>query len=119
VSGALNAEAAVKVYLVFLFWIALNQVRTLAAHAYASDGRTWSHVEQVLDSNTFDRGFLAELWAPLGMRYHALHHLIPPLPYHSLGEAHKRLIERLPADSAYRRTLRPGLWHAMRDVFLR
>ena len=34
---------------------------------------------------------LSVLWAPVGLRYHALHHLMPSMPYHSLGEAHRRL----------------------------
>jgi hypothetical protein len=37
---------------------------------------------------------------PLGLRYHALHHLFPSLPYHALGTAHRRLIVALPPDSA-------------------
>jgi len=44
------------------------------------------------------------LWAPVGLRYHALHHLLPNLPYHSLGAAHRRLLAQLPADSPYRAT---------------
>jgi fatty acid desaturase len=39
----------------------------------------------------------------VGLRYHALHHLMPRLPYHNLGTAHRRLVEALPADHAYRR----------------
>ena len=42
------------------------------------------------------------LWAPVGLRYHALHHLMPRLPYHNLGIAHRRLVEALPVDHAYR-----------------
>ncbi len=38
---------------------------------------------------------------PVGLRYHALHHLFPFLPYHNLGKAHARLIARLPAGSPY------------------
>ena len=28
----------------------------------------------------------------VGLRYHALHHLMPSMPYHSLPEAHRRLV---------------------------
>jgi hypothetical protein len=45
---------------------------------------------------------------PVGLRYHGLHHLLPSLPYHSLGIAHRRLMAQLPADSPYRSTIRGG-----------
>jgi len=30
-------------------------------------------------------------WAPVGLRYHALHHYFPGIPYHNLGFAYQRL----------------------------
>jgi fatty acid desaturase len=104
-----------QAYAIFLSWIVLNQVRTLVAHGYANGTtRAISYVDQVLDTNTFPRGrLLPNLWAPLGLRYHALHHLIPSLPYHAMGEAHRRLMQRLPPDSPYHRTIKPGLWQAL------
>ncbi len=98
-----------KMYVVMFFWIAVNQVRTLAAHRYSSDGDAMHYVHQLLDTHTFPRGFLAELWAPLGLRYHALHHLVPSLPYHAMGEAHRRLMRHLPEGSPYHRTVRNSL----------
>lgn len=53
---------------------------------------------------------MPEFWAPLGLRYHALHHLLPMMPYHSLSEAHARLMTQLPPGSPYHRTVRRGLW---------
>jgi fatty acid desaturase len=101
----------IKLYLVFFFWIGVNQLRTLAAHRYAGDGDPLNYCEQLLDTNTFPNGgVMPELWAPLGMRYHALHHLVPSLPYHAMGEAHRRLMSSLPADSPYHRTVQSGLW---------
>jgi fatty acid desaturase len=47
---------------------------------------------QYLDSvNVPPPAPLSALWAPVGLRYHALHHLMPGVPYHSLSEAHRRL----------------------------
>ena len=70
----------------------LNQLRTLVAHLWENDGQPMTVTAQYLDSvNVPPPSPFAELWAPVGLRYHALHHLMPSLPYHSLGEAHRRL----------------------------
>ena len=109
-----------KTYLVFLFWILLNQVRTLVAHRYTNEVNTpLSYLDQLLDTNTFPHGrLLPELWAPVGLRYHALHHLLPLMPYHSMAEAHMRLIGQLAPDSPYHRTVRPGLWPVLKSIVL-
>ena len=116
--GWIDWSSVGKVYLVFLFWISLNQVRTLAAHRYRNDvNAPVTYLDQLLDTNTFPRGgFLPELWAPVGLRYHALHHLLPTMPYHAMAEAHSRLVERLPAGSPYHQTLRKGLWPVLSDL---
>jgi fatty acid desaturase len=80
----------------------LNQVRTLVAHLWENDGEPMSVTAQFLDSvNVPPPATLPALWAPVGLRYHALHHLLPGVPYHSLGEAHRRLCKELDAGSAY------------------
>jgi fatty acid desaturase len=118
IAGSISWNTLAQAYLVFLFWIAVNQVRTLVAHRYASDAdHPVSYLDQLLDTNTFPRGrWLPELWAPVGLRYHALHHLLPMLPYHAAREAHGRLMRQLPPDSPYHRTVRSGLWPALRSV---
>jgi fatty acid desaturase len=82
--------------------IVLNQVRTLVAHLWENEGEVMSTTAQYLDSvNVPPPATLPALWAPVGLRYHALHHLLPGLPYHALSEAHRRLAGALPADSRY------------------
>ena len=80
----------------------INQIRTLAAHLWENDGKVMSITDQYLDSvNVPPPALLPELWAPVGLRYHALHHLLPSVPYHALPEAHRRLLAELPRDSSY------------------
>lgn len=80
----------------------LNQVRTLVAHLWENEGEAMTVTAQYLDSvNVPPPGVLPALWAPVGLRYHALHHLLPGVPYHSLGEAHRRLTAALDAGSCY------------------
>ena len=80
----------------------LNQLRTLVAHLWENEGEPMTVTAQFLDSvNVPPPGSIAELWAPVGLRYHALHHLMPSMPYHSLPEAHRRLVAALETDSSY------------------
>jgi fatty acid desaturase len=89
--------------------LAVNQVRTLAAHHYENEGEPMDAEEQLLDSINL-RGWplLTVLVAPVGLRYHALHHYLPYLPYHSLGKLHRTLLRELPQSAPYRATVRDG-----------
>lgn len=97
--------------------LTLNWVRTLAAHGYANRGDRMSHVEQFGDSiNVTGQTWLTVLLFPVGLRYHALHHLLPTLPYHNLGKAHRRLTEKLPADSPYHASSRSSYFGAVAQL---
>ncbi len=88
----------------------LNQLRTLVAHLWENEGEPMSVTAQYLDTvNVPPPGLFAGLWAPVGLRYHALHHLLPSLPYHALGEAHRRLVKELNAQSIYHESTHRGL----------
>ena len=87
-----------------------NQLRTLVAHLWENDGAAMTVTAQYLDSvNVPPPGALPLLWAPVGLRYHALHHLIPSLPYHSLAEAHRRLTAHLGSGTTFAEASHRGL----------
>jgi len=88
----------------------LNQVRTLVAHLWENEGEAMTVTAQYLDTvNVPPPALLPVLWAPVGLRYHALHHLLPGVPYHALGEAHRRLSAALDPASPYHKASYPGL----------
>ncbi len=106
-------------YLVFYCVLTVNHIRAMVAHRYTNEsGGEVGYEEQLLDSITIT-GFspVASVLAPVGLRYHSLHHLFPTLPYHSLGAAHARLLEALPPGHIYRKTLVPGVLAAFRAFF--
>lgn len=98
---------------------AVNQLRTLVAHGYANPGSRVDLAGQLADSINLASHPVTAGIAPLGLRHHALHHLLPELPYHSLGWVHRELVRRLPAESAYRRAGPRGLVRALAAALLR
>jgi fatty acid desaturase len=121
-----------------LCWLAVgaaisgvNAVRTLAAHRYDHDGQELTMSEQLLDSCTIaptraiDRsaaligGALHALVAPVGLRYHALHHWLPRLPYHNLGPTHRLLVATLQREAPYHATIERGFVPPLRDLVAR
>lgn len=111
VTGILPLRAFIIILAVQSGVMILNQIRTLVAHLWENEGDPISVTEQYLDSvNVPPPGLLPEIWAPVGLRYHALHHLLPSVPYHALPAAHRRLSTTLGADSSYHPANHPGLF---------
>lgn len=104
VSGIIPLRAFAIVLGVAALVAVVNQLRTLIAHLWENEGEPLTVTAQYLDSvNVPPPGVLPLFWAPVGLRYHALHHLLPSLPYHALAEAHRRLAASLDAGSPYHR----------------
>ena len=94
----------------------VNVLRTLGAHHYEGDGESMDRAAQLLDSIETPGAWWTEVWAPVGLRYHALHHYFPGIPYHHLPEAHRRLVEVLPPEAPFQKTLSPGLPSSLRRL---
>jgi fatty acid desaturase len=106
-----------RLYCLVIWTISLNYVRNLTAHRYVNGGRRMTYEGQIEDSLTIgERSILTLFLFPVGLRYHTLHHAFPLMPYHSMGEAHRRLMEGLPEDSVYRSTIVLGYWTAIREL---
>lgn len=104
-------------YLVSAVSSFINTVRTLGAHRYASDGTPLEREGQLADSIDTPGAFWTELWAPVGLRYHALHHYFPGIPYHNLKKAYRRLIQSLPPDSRHRQSTSLSLPHSLHGLY--
>jgi fatty acid desaturase len=115
-SGMLGLGTLVHFYLAMVTMFFLNSLRTVVAHRYRNrSGAPLGFQDQLLDSVNIEGNMVvAELIAPVGLRYHALHHLFPTIPYHNLGIAHRRLRTELPSNSFYHLTAEPSLWAAIR-----
>jgi len=102
-------------YAVAVVIFLLNSLRTLAAHAYRNPGdQLMSRSDEFLDSvNVPGIPFVSALWAPVGLRFHATHHLFPSMPYHELEKLHKALVADLPDNGAYLSTSRKSLFDAL------
>lgn len=116
--GILPYQLLLLWYVIAVLIFILNSLRTLAAHAYRNPGdHTLELAEQYLDSINIPGNFITGLWAPVGLRYHATHHLFMSLPYHNLGKAQQRLVHGLSDNTLYLQTVRKGLWDALTRIW--
>lgn len=117
VAGVYGPARLLEAYLVVAVVLFVNWIRVLAAHRYESGNQRMTFPAQVLDSIDHPSlPLLGELWAPLGLRLHAVHHLFPKLPYHRLGEARRRLARAIPRDGGYWSTEDPSLTASVRRL---
>jgi fatty acid desaturase len=115
--GALPVRAFLLWYAVVASILMVNHLRTLGAHRYGNTGALMTLDEQIADSvNLWGPAWLrpfTALLAPVGLRFHALHHLFPTLPYHALGVVHRQLTRELPTSAVYRTSSEPALASAL------
>lgn len=119
--GVIDGEFLVLWYLVAVVILFLNALRTLVAHRYLNPpDRGMTISQQFLDSvDVPGHRFWTALWAPVGLRYHATHHLFPFIPYHDLGKAHRKLAREFSARDLYLQSTRSGLLDAFRALWRR
>ena len=115
--GFLSWQVLAAWYAMVLGGLLTNAVRTLVAHRYRNaSGQPMTITQQFLDSvDVPGHRFLTGLWAPVGLRYHATHHLFPSMPYHNLGQAYRRLHAEFPG--VYAEATRRGLLDALRQLW--
>jgi len=119
VIGMNSPMRIVQLYFLALLTLGLNYVRNMVAHHYRNvSGAEMTYLDQLEDSVNITGGpIFTELFFPLGLRFHALHHLFPALPYHNLGIAHRRLMAKLPPNTLYHQTVYPSFWAVMREAW--
>lgn len=115
VTGRLPLAVAGVWYAVTATILFVNSIRTLGAHAYRYSGdATVTKTEEFLDSvNVPSDDLLSKLIAPVGLRFHATHHLFPATPYHNLPKLHAALASELSDTSAYLSTNRTSFFDAV------
>ncbi|WP_282604496.1 fatty acid desaturase [Pelagibius sp. Alg239-R121] len=119
VFGFLPLDVALVWYMVLVFVGTMNSLRAVGGtHRYRSDETAMGFSQQIEDSvNVPFGGLINLLLCPVGLRFHALHHLFPGLPYHALGTAHARLMTQLPTDASYRGTVVRSVWAGFAQVW--
>lgn len=106
-------------YSIALGVLVLNQLRLLADHHFETGGAPQTIEAHIQDSCNFTgRDWMTWLLFPFSIRYHALHHLFPSLPYHNLKAAHGYLVAHLPEGSPYRALDQTNWWPVAKRTLL-
>jgi len=102
-------------YVASVLIFVLNTIRTLVAHAYKNPGdNRMTRAEEFHDSiDVPGNSVISPMWAPVGLRFHATHHLFPSMPYHHLGAARRKLIAELEDNRPYLQSTRKNLPYAL------
>jgi fatty acid desaturase len=97
--------------------LCLNTLRLAGDHHGNSGLHAVSMSDHILDScNYTGRDPMTALLFPFSIRYHALHHIFPSLPYHNLAAAHRYLEQELAASSPYHQLDQKGWWGVARHT---
>jgi fatty acid desaturase len=115
-TGVLSWNLVWAWYEVAVVALLANYYRVMSSHAYWTGFSPTTRKQQILDSLTVTGSpWLCWLF-PLGLRYHALHHMMPHVPYHHMAKLHRILLTRLPDDHPYRTTIAKGFLQAYRRL---
>ncbi len=110
VTGVLPIAFFVWMYVVIVATTLVNIYRARVAHRYDNhSGERLSPFAALRDSTCVEGSVLDILWAPIGLKYHSMHHIAPSIPYHNLARAHAFLKAQLQEDHPYRQTVLPNL----------
>lgn len=113
--GQIPSKALALWYGMIVFASMLNMYRAKYNHVYNNKERTaLSWEAHLLDCLTIDKGIITEIISPVGLRYHALHHVMQEIPFYNLKRAHEYLLLKLPADHIYRQTVVANFWMAIK-----
>lgn len=111
VTGYLFYKGYLPLTLLAVWYVAVyiltvsNCFRTLMNHRFLTGLKRSTHKQQILDSVTLPLSIVNNVFYPLGLSYHGLHHMFPQIPYHNLKKVHHILVDTLPANHPYHATI--------------
>lgn len=106
--GGLPSNILIVWFFVMYIVYLLNFYRVVTSHTYLTRFNKTNFKQQILDSSTVIFMPISFILYPLGLQYHALHHMYPNIPYHNLNKAHKFLCNILPSNHPYFKTFNKG-----------
>lgn len=117
-TGAVSSVILSNWYIVMVCILTMNSLRSLGAtHWYVSNGGTLSFTDQIGDSISIsNKSLFTKILCPVETQYHALHHMFPSIPYHSLGKAYEHLLKNFPNAEILRKTSRESLVDSWKEM---